>query len=199
MRCFLILYAYKLFYIGLIGQRRGCFPFTPSLCTLAQSRGRWEERPMGRVVLPLMIPLIIFAWRFAVTRRMIRRAHFLLASSGLDLLRRSFNGKSFWGGFYFLAKRPAMGNCCCGGVCGAFESSLAFHRQSLGKGDEAQRFYPNHPSIDHLWKPGEAVKAFLQVKIFMILKISQSTGLCFFWFSCCCRQYFGEGVLSLFG
>ena len=87
---------------------------------------------MGRVVLSLMMPLIIFAWRFAVTRRMIRRAHFLLALSGLDLLRQSFNGKSFWGGFYFLA---VIENCG-GKICGAFESSLAFRQQSLGKGSD---------------------------------------------------------------
>ncbi len=29
---------------------------------------------------------------------------------------------------------------------------------------EAQRFYSNHSSIDHLWNPGEVVEAFLQVK-----------------------------------
>ena len=43
---------------------------------------------------------------------------------------------------------------------------LWFFTGNPWEGVEAQRFYSNHPSIDHLWKPGEAVEAFLQVRDF---------------------------------
>ena len=43
---------------------------------------------------------------------------------------------------------------------------LWFFTGNLWEGVEAQRFYSNHPSINHLWKPGEVAEAFLQVRDF---------------------------------